>query len=77
MKIRNKAGKTEKKVSLLQKSQNENVGWWLNHTEDEKIAMGLRPAYYKPISEFKKTKEEKELLKRLKVRFKTAQLSGS
>lgn len=75
MKMRNKAGQTEKKISKLQQSQNENVGWWNKFTEDEKIAMGLRPAYYKPIS-FKKTKEERELLAKLKTRYKVALANG-
>lgn len=70
------AGKSEKKVSKLQKSQDENEGWWNKFTEDQKIAMGLRPAYYKPITEFKKTAEEREKLKRLKTRYKIAQANG-
>lgn len=72
MKMRNKAESGEKKVSKLQKSQDENVNWWNKFTEEQKIAMGLRPAYYVPTN-FKKTKEERALLHKLKTRWKLAQ----
>lgn len=74
MKIRNK-NEEVKKISKLQKSQDENVGWWKNLTEDQKIAMGLRPKRYVPTN-FKKTEEEKAQLKNLKSRFKIKQANG-
>lgn len=75
MKMRTKGQEGVKKVSRLQKSQDENVGWWNNHTEEQKIAMGLRYPYYVPLN-FKKTKEEREKLKDLKSRFKIAQANA-
>jgi len=72
MKIRNKGNEGERKVSRLQKSQDENVNWWNKFTEDQKIAMGLRYPYYQHIS-FAKTPKEKEELKQAKMKFKIAE----
>jgi hypothetical protein len=71
MKIRSNKPQ-EKKVSRLQKSQDENVGWWNKFTEDQKIAMGLRYPYYKHIS-FAKTETEKVELRQAKIKFKVAE----
>ena len=71
MKMRTKA-EGERKISKLQKSQDENVDWWNKFTEEQKIAMGLRPAYYTPVN-FKKTKEERKLLHKLRTAWKVAQ----
>lgn len=72
MKMRTKGGDEPKKISKLQQSQNENVNWWNKFTEDQKIAMGLRPRYYVP-TDFKKTPEEKEILRKRKIKYKLSQ----
>jgi len=71
MKIRSNKPE-EKKVSRLQKSQDENVGWWKKLTEEQKIAMGLRYPYYQHIS-FQKTAKEKEELRKAKIKFKISE----
>lgn len=73
--MRNKNEDTTKKVSKLQKSQDENVGWWQKLSEDQKIAMGLRYPYYQHI-DFKKTAKERKELKRLKSMFKIVQANS-